>query len=268
MRFLVPLDDDCGLDSPVSDHFGRASFHAIVALTSDGHVTFKIENVMLEHGDRCGVIDLLNELSVDAVIVKGIGVRAASAFQSKGISIYLTNSKTLGEVIDEVKQQKLTPYNPQISSCSGMAYGRGRRRGYPFMPYQLPPPMMPLFPTARTTAQRPRVKSGMLRVAVACIGRGGLDDFVSMQFGRAPAFTIIDLEEGQVKNVAVEPNQYIYQPHGVGIAVSQYLANKGVQVVIAGRFGPNASSVLQSLGIRMVTVPPNIKVKDALRYVS
>jgi len=156
--------------------------------------------------------------------------------------------------------------------------GLGRRRRYPppyppyppYMPFPYPPSMMP--PSSplmtRRTTQRAGVKPGVLRVAVACVGRGGLDDYVSMQFGRAPAFTIVDLEGGQVKNVVVEPNQYMYQPHGVGIAVAQHMANRGVQVIIAGRFGPNATSVLQSVGIKMVTVPPNTRVKDALRFIS
>ena len=44
------------------------------------------------------------------------------------------------------------------------------------------------------------------------------------------------------------------------------LANKGVEVVVSGKFGPNVSSFLQSKGIKIVEMS-NISVKEAVRRV-
>ena len=45
-----------------------------------------------------------------------------------------------------------------------------------------------------------------VRIAVATKGRGGLEDSVSEVFGKAKTLTIIDVENGEVKNVQVVDN--------------------------------------------------------------
>ncbi|RLF16366.1 MAG: dinitrogenase iron-molybdenum cofactor biosynthesis protein [Thermoprotei archaeon] len=110
--------------------------------------------------------------------------------------------------------------------------------------------------------------TGRLRVAVASQGQGGLDDVVSPVFGRCPTFTVVDVEGGEIKGVQVIPNQAMYAPHGAGIAAVQTLANLGVKIILAGRFGPWASQATMQFGIQTLTVPPGIKVRDAVyRYV-
>lgn len=91
---------------------------------------------------------------------------------------------------------------------------------------------------------------------------------VSPVFGRCPTFTVVDVEGGEIKGVQVIPNQAMYAPHGAGIAAVQTLANLGVKIILAGRFGPWASQATMQFGIQTLTVPPGIKVRDAVyRYV-
>ncbi len=277
MKYLVPLENNNELNSIISSHFGRAPYYAIINVTLDGQYEYKIKSISTMHGDVCGAADLIEKSDVDAVIVKGIGPRAISTLKSLGIKIYKTNSNYLKDLINEILNGKLslleeTDYTcPETYQSMGYGYGRRwRRRLYyqyppqPYPPYP-PPPMYPPTPYPQQ-AIKPQLRSGALRIAVACEGRGGLNDIVSMRFGRAPTFTIIDVQNGQIKNVVVEPNPYINQPHGVGIAISQYMASKGVNIAVAGRFGPNAMQILQSLGIRALQVPPGIRVRDVLRY--
>ena len=106
--------------------------------------------------------------------------------------------------------------------------------------------------------------SGQIRIAVATQGRGGLDDLVSPMFGRAPSFTLVEVEGNEIKGARVLPNQMISAPSGVGIAITQMLANEGARYLVAGRFGPNASAVAAQFGIQTVMVPPGIRVKDAV----
>ena len=142
----------------------------------------------------------------------------------------------------------------------GPGYGRGRRRGVGpggTGPYGFPPPYPP--------PQQPfRMPTGAFKVAVATEGPGGLDDIVSPRFGRCPTFTIITIEGGNIKDVRTVQNQAAFAAHGAGIAAVQTLANQGVKVIVAGRFGPWASQASMQFGMQMVMVPPGIRVRDAI----
>ena len=102
-----------------------------------------------------------------------------------------------------------------------------------------------------------------MRIAIAT-NSGGLDDVVSSVFARAPTFTIVDVENGEIKDVRVMQNPAAMAGGGAGIQASQILVNEGVQAVIAGNFGPNASGVLAQAGVAMISMP-GIKVEDAVK---
>jgi len=101
-----------------------------------------------------------------------------------------------------------------------------------------------------------------MKIAVSTTS-GGLDDKVSEVFGRAVSFTIVDVENGDVKSVEVVRNDYAVRGGGAGIAVSQFLADKGVEVVLTGNVGPNALSVLNSAGIKVYRAG-GMKVSEAI----
>lgn len=96
--------------------------------------------------------------------------------------------------------------------------------------------------------------------------KGGLDDFVSQSFGRAPTFTIVDVDgNGNIINVQVVQNPGYLAPRGAGIQAAQFCINEDADVVIAGQFGPNSSQVLQAAGIRFVSAPPTMTVKQSVQ---
>ncbi len=101
-----------------------------------------------------------------------------------------------------------------------------------------------------------------MRIAVSTTN-GGLDDKVSEVFGRAVSFTIVDVEDGEIKSIEVVRNDYAVRGGGAGIAVSQFLADKGVEVVLTGNVGPNALSVLNSAGIKVYRAG-GMKVSEAI----
>ncbi|AEC52880.1 hypothetical protein PNA2_1966 [Pyrococcus sp. NA2] len=95
--------------------------------------------------------------------------------------------------------------------------------------------------------------------------KGGLDDFVNQAFGRTPTFTIVEVDEnGNITNVRVVENPGYSQPRGAGVTAAQYCINEGADVVIAGQFGPNSSAVLQAAGMRFVSAPPTMTVREAI----
>lgn len=103
-----------------------------------------------------------------------------------------------------------------------------------------------------------------MRIAVATVN-GGLDDFVNQHFGRTPTFTIVEIEDGEIKSVKVVPNPGASAPRGAGVQAAQFCINEGADVVIAGQFGPNSAQVLQASGIKFVSAPPTMRVEEAVR---
>jgi predicted Fe-Mo cluster-binding NifX family protein len=106
-----------------------------------------------------------------------------------------------------------------------------------------------------------------VKIAVPTKGDRGTRDVVSDVFARAPTFTIIEVVDGEVRNVAVEENPAANLKQGAGPVVAKMLKEKGVNVVASGEMGPGATTLLEMSGIRMVQVDPGVKVKDVLEKV-
>ncbi len=104
------------------------------------------------------------------------------------------------------------------------------------------------------------------RVAVASRGLGGLDDVVSEVFGRSPYFALVDIERARVKTAKSIKNMAAGRQHGAGPLICTRLSRLGVNVVIAGNFGPTVSDILKEAGIQSVTATPGTKVDDAVRH--
>ncbi|MEM3732497.1 MAG: NifB/NifX family molybdenum-iron cluster-binding protein [Candidatus Bathyarchaeia archaeon] len=91
---------------------------------------------------------------------------------------------------------------------------------------------------------------------------------VSSEFGRSKTFTIIEVENGEVKSVNVIENPAASLSHGRGPIVTKNLANTGVSVIISGEVGPGASTMLDDLGRKKLLAKPGEKVIDALKELS
>jgi len=77
-----------------------------------------------------------------------------------------------------------------------------------------------------------------------------LDSQANPRFGRSPYFIRYNLKDKSWKAYA---NGAINQRGGAGVAASQFIIDHATGVVISGRFGPNAYSVLKSAGVKMMT---------------
>lgn len=103
----------------------------------------------------------------------------------------------------------------------------------------------------------------MTKVAVAT-QQGGLEDQISPVFGRCQTFTIVTTDGEEIRETEVIQNQHAKASSGAGIQAAGMVANKGVQVVIAGNFGPNVASVLNQSGIKMIPAS-DITVEEVIR---
>jgi predicted Fe-Mo cluster-binding NifX family protein len=76
--------------------------------------------------------------------------------------------------------------------------------------------------------------------------KGGLDDLVSDHFGRAPTFTVLDLDTNEV---LVVKNR---SEHMGGLGKPpEHIAKTGASIMICSGLGPRAIDMLQSFGIQV-----------------
>ena len=93
-----------------------------------------------------------------------------------------------------------------------------------------------------------REGDNLMKIGVAAMGET-LDAQVSGQFGRCPYFVVIDSE---TLACTASENPGKDMPGGAGPAAVQALADSGVEVAVAGKFGPKAEQALKAAGIRYV----------------
>lgn len=85
---------------------------------------------------------------------------------------------------------------------------------------------------------------------------------IDMRFGRAPYFLIIDMDTNDIEAVQ---NSAASDGQGAGIGAAQLVSGKNVDVVITGRVGPNALTVLRASRIKLYEgASPDDTVKEVL----
>ena len=102
-----------------------------------------------------------------------------------------------------------------------------------------------------------------MKVCVASESNGGLDDFVSSVFGRCARFTVVEIENNEIKGVYVVNNPGAQASGGAGIQAAQKVMDEGCTVVISSSIGPNSGEVFRMGGVRMLAAP-GMKIRDAI----
>jgi len=103
------------------------------------------------------------------------------------------------------------------------------------------------------------------RIAVATKGHRGLEDVVSEVFGRANAFTIVDLDGEEIKDVKIMENPAVSYKYGAGPIVVKMLIDAGVNMVLAPELGPGASALLEQHDVTRIAVKPGTGVEESVK---
>lgn len=87
------------------------------------------------------------------------------------------------------------------------------------------------------------------KIAIPSMAPGGMEAVSSGHFGHCEAFTLIDVEGKEIKDVKVLPNP----PHEQGgcMAPVMLLKEKGVDVIIVGGIGMRPMMGFQQVGIQV-----------------
>lgn len=86
-------------------------------------------------------------------------------------------------------------------------------------------------------------------IAVPSEDEKGLDSYVAHHFGRAPYFTLIDIEEGEIRDVRVLEAPTSHEPGDL----PTLLRRNNVEVILAYGMGGRAAAFFESYGIKVLT---------------
>ena len=101
-----------------------------------------------------------------------------------------------------------------------------------------------------------------MRIALATDDNHGLDAVLSYHFGRCPYYTLVDVEDKEIKDVKSVSNPF-FGSHGNPGEVPSFIRSQGADVIIAGGMGGRAISFFREFGMETVTGASG-KVKDAV----
>ncbi|RKY30203.1 MAG: dinitrogenase iron-molybdenum cofactor [Candidatus Omnitrophota bacterium] len=91
-----------------------------------------------------------------------------------------------------------------------------------------------------------------MKIAIPSETDEGLKANVSFHFGRSPYFTIIDLENSEIKNIEIIKNPFS-QNHGRPGQLPEFLKNLNVELIITGGMGQRAMSFFEQMGIKVIS---------------
>ena len=123
MKVCFPVGKAEGLESKVYGHFGSAPVFIVVD-TENNNVTIINNNDQHHAHGACNPMKALNNHTVDAVVVGGIGAGALSRLNQIGIKVFQAQTQTVRENIQMLKDQNLPEFTLQ-HTCAGHGHGGG-----------------------------------------------------------------------------------------------------------------------------------------------
>jgi predicted Fe-Mo cluster-binding NifX family protein len=123
MKLCFPVEEDCGMSSPVYNHFGSAPMFIIIDTLSNSLSTINNRDQHHEHG-ACNPIMALDNNKVDAIIVGGIGRGALVRLNQSGIRVFQAAGVDMQGNLSLLMAGQLPEYTLQ-QCCRGHSEGGG-----------------------------------------------------------------------------------------------------------------------------------------------
>lgn len=111
MKLCIPVLEDKGLDSRISEHFGSSPFFLLFDSESKAANCIANSNQHHSHG-QCQPMHVLAGYKPNAVVCRGMGQGAVAKLNAAGIKTYLGKGQTARELIDEFTAGRLPVLTP------------------------------------------------------------------------------------------------------------------------------------------------------------
>ena len=110
VKIVIPVQEEGGLDTQLSGHFGRAPYFAVVDLKDDG--TVLAQSTIANTSEHFGGVGLpphrILQLKPDALITYGMGPKALNIFQNAKVAVLRTRANSVQEVIKAYNNDELS----------------------------------------------------------------------------------------------------------------------------------------------------------------
>ncbi len=123
MKVCFPVQQIEGIDSKVFNHFGSAPFFIVVDTATNAVSTITNKDQHHAHG-ACNPILALDNQSIDAVVVGGIGGGALNRLNQSGIRVYRAGAESVKENVELYLGKGLQEFG-MMHVCGGHSHGGG-----------------------------------------------------------------------------------------------------------------------------------------------
>jgi predicted Fe-Mo cluster-binding NifX family protein len=115
MKICLPVLEDKGMESVVFGHFGSAPCFAMYDTETRTVAFSKNNEAEHEHGS-CMPVDALKKLGAEAVLCRGMGLRAANHLIAAGIKPFLVEAEIIAEAIGKYNSKDVRVLD-ESTSC-------------------------------------------------------------------------------------------------------------------------------------------------------
>jgi predicted Fe-Mo cluster-binding NifX family protein len=96
IKIVIPTEDMNGLESKVSEHFGKCNTYTFV--DESGNVTMILNNISEHMGGMVLSPELMKKNGADILLCRGLGPRASEMCREFEIDVYVCQVETAGEM--------------------------------------------------------------------------------------------------------------------------------------------------------------------------
>jgi len=108
MRIAIPSEDERGLESTISQHFGKTAYYTFVDMEGREIKNVSVVRVPFEGHGPGDLPTFVKEHGGDLVVAFGMGSRAVDFFRELGIEVVLGASGRVADVVDALLKDNLT----------------------------------------------------------------------------------------------------------------------------------------------------------------
>jgi len=117
MKICMPVLSSDGINSQIYGHFGSAPFFAIYDSATD-NVTIVNNSVGEHEHGQCMPVNAIKGTGAEAVLCRGMGMRAANLLTEAGIKPYMVDAETVNDAIQQYKAKNIVVLDAS-RACQG-----------------------------------------------------------------------------------------------------------------------------------------------------